>query len=164
MSLIADALKRAQEQRAGAAPDPGARRLLTPSGPLKVRAGRRRDLPRSLAVAGFGLASSIVVFGLAVVLSPRAEIRASTAYAATPGPAVRGAEELVDPATLEPADVRLPDAGGAGEGGGFPAYGGAGESGEAGGWSEGPAEPAWWPDPAGRPRGCRTARSSFPAW
>lgn len=95
MSLIADALKRAQEQRA-AGSDSGARRLLTPSGPLRVRGKRRRELPRSVVLAGLGLAASVVLFGLVVVLSPWAQVRAEAAVAATAGGA---AVEPSEPAT-----------------------------------------------------------------
>ena len=114
MSLIADALKRAQEQRGGGRDD-GARRLLTPSGPLRVegRGRRRGGVPRSLAVAGLGLAFSVVAFALAVILSPRSDLATTSALAAAPAPrGESGGAEGAEP--LDLPELRLTEGAGAG--------------------------------------------------
>ena len=77
MSLIADALKRAQEQRArskdGKDDDDRARRMLTGSGPLKVETRDGVSVPKSVGIAGTVLAAALVTFGGVVWLAPRAD-------------------------------------------------------------------------------------------
>ncbi len=79
MSLIADALKRAQEQRAQGKPgkddDDRARRMLKGAATLRVDADTDRGVPKSLAVAGTVLAAALITFAGVVWLAPRAEGR-----------------------------------------------------------------------------------------
>jgi Tfp pilus assembly protein PilF len=63
MSLIADALKRAQEERSGGRRDDKARRLLTRPGPVRVATERATKSPAVMG-AGAALAASLVVLSV----------------------------------------------------------------------------------------------------
>lgn len=77
MSLIADALRRAQEQRAQGKPgkddDDRARRMLSGPRTLRVDADADRGVPRSVMIAGTVLAAALITFGGVVWLAPSAD-------------------------------------------------------------------------------------------
>ena len=103
MSLIADALKQAQEQRRPGAGDPDkARRMLSGAGPLRVEASGRPEVTRPLAAAGLALAAAVAIFGAVVILSPETRLVSTTAFA---DPAPRPASDR----SLEPGELPQPE-------------------------------------------------------
>lgn len=166
MSLIADALKRAQEQRTGSVGDDDkARRMLSAPGPLRVESpdGGMMTRPLALAVAA-AVVGALVLVG-AIILAPSTTTGASAwagqarARAVDPGPAaVLNGSDLDDVAergsglALEERASGTADDPGRGQGG---ARGQVGEGPGPGGG--GLARSGRAPEPMGRPAGAGPA-------